>query len=90
MRYLRKFEKFVESVELAEPAVKPARPTTKPGTKPRPKTPPTPGPLVNPSPNPKASAEDVVDKFYAELGDSEDKEINVNMSQFYKRHNISK
>lgn len=36
MKFLKKFEKFIESVEAAEPAVKPkvAPPTTKPGVKP--------------------------------------------------------
>lgn len=70
MRYLRKFEKFVESIEMAEPAVKPSRPTTKPGVKPgtRPGRP-TPirrdKPSVDPAPKAlkKAKAEDVANKF---------------------------
>jgi hypothetical protein len=64
MRYLKKFEKFIEA---ANPA--PAKPTTKPGTKEKPSRP-SPirrdRPLVLPAPKaelPKASADEVADKF---------------------------
>lgn len=69
MKYLRKFEKFMEN---AEPAVKPARPTTKPGTKPQRRQRPSPirrdrpAPGTEPAPKaelPKASAKEVTDKF---------------------------
>lgn len=39
MKFLKKFEKFLESVEAAEPIVKPATPKTKPSVKPRPGAP---------------------------------------------------
>lgn len=66
MRYLKKFEKFIEA---ASPA--PAKPTTKPGTKEKPSRPSPirrdrPAPGTEPAPKaklPKASADEVADKF---------------------------
>jgi hypothetical protein len=67
MKYLKKFERFLES----GPEVKPAQPTTKPGTKERPSRPSPirrdrPAPGTEPAPKamlPKASAEEVTNKF---------------------------
>ena len=66
MRYLKKFEKFIEA---ASPA--PAKPTTKPGTKEKPSRPSPirrdkPARGTEPDPKaelPKASADEVADKF---------------------------
>ena len=66
MRYLKKFEKFIEA---SSPA--PDKPTTKPGTKEKPSRPSPirrdkPAPGTEPAPKaelPKASADEVADKF---------------------------
>jgi len=66
MRYLKKFEKFIEA---ASPS--PAKPRTKPGTKENPSRPSPirrdkPAPGTEPAPKaelPKASADEVADKF---------------------------
>jgi hypothetical protein len=68
MRFIKKFEKFVEVVD-AEPIVKPARPTTKPTTRPN-----RPSPIRRDKPSvdpaPKASAEDVANRFISLMTDN--------------------
>ncbi len=57
MKYLKKFESFVE----ADTQVKPAKPITKPTTRPNRNPIPFKRPAVDPAP--KATAEDVAKKF---------------------------
>ena len=76
MKFIKKFEKFLEN---AEPSVKPKSPTTKPGTKPgtRPNRP-SPirrdSPAPGTEPAPKATAKDVVDRFI-KLSKEEDMDL---------------
>jgi len=75
MKFVKKFEAFINEGGAAEPAVKPATPTTKPGTKPATK-PSKPGPIPSKDPSTipspakaekgdkkKASAEEVAERF---------------------------
>ncbi len=75
MRYLRQFLKFKESVEAAEPAIKPDKtkiqPATRPG-KPSPFPTKRPGKDDLPDPKaelPKATEEEVISKFEKIVGE---------------------
>lgn len=65
MRFVKKYDKFLENNPAVEPAVKPARPKVDPGTKPKRRQRPTPIRRTRPSvePNPKATEEDVAERF---------------------------
>lgn len=75
MRFLKKFDKFIESVEAADPAVKPkvAPPTTKPDTRPN-----RPSPIRRdkPSVDPKPKAIDKGEKL-ATFDDVAERFINL-------------
>ena len=71
MKFIKKFEKFINEAGAAEPAVRPAEPKVKPGTKPQRPSKPAPEridrPSYDPQPKAKVSAEDVAKRFIIEM-----------------------